>query len=272
MTLIQTIIFAIVQGITELFPVSSVAHGVLTPYFFGWNLDPKFLKEHFLPFLVMLHLGTAISLLLFFGSEWVQIIKSILSPKAGQRKLLYLLIAGTVPAAIIGLLFEAPLRHIFSNVTNAAFFLILNGVLLYWGEKWRANGRKNMKDLTYKQAIIIGFFQSLALLPGFSRSGATMTAGFWMGLKHEDSARFSLLLATPIILGASVLEIPKLVHADIAGLFFTSIIGGIASGIAAFISIWVLMKWFRTHEIKAMGPFAWYCWILGLGVLLSQYI
>ena len=271
MTIFQTIIFAIVQGVTELFPISSVAHGVLTPYFFQWELNPEFLKEHFLPFLVMLHLGTAIALLLYFGTEWTNIIASLFRQDHENRKLLFLILIGTIPAGLIGIILNTPLRHMFSNVSSAAFFLILNGFLLYWGEKLQGKGQKLINDLTYRQAAIIGLFQALALIPGFSRSGATMTAGFWMGLKHADSARFSMLLATPIIIGAGIVEVPKIMHTGFAGLFEVSLIGAIVSGIAAFISVWALMKWFHTNEINAMRPFSWYCWLVGIGVLVSQF-
>lgn len=272
MTILQTLIFAIVQGITELFPISSVAHGVLTPYFFGWNLDPQFLKEHFLPFLVMLHLGTAIALLLFFGTEWTNIIASLFRRDDESRKLLCLILVGTIPAGLIGIVFETPLRHLFSNVSSAAFFLIINGFLLYWGERLRGKGQKHINDLNYRQAAVIGLFQALALIPGFSRSGATMTAGFWTGLKHEDSARFSMLLATPIIVGAGIVEVPKLMHTGLGDLLQISLIGGVASGIAAFISVWALMKWFHTNEITAMRPFAWYCWLIGIGIIVSLFM
>jgi Uncharacterized bacitracin resistance protein len=272
MTILQTIIFAIVQGVTELFPISSVAHGVLTPYFFQWNLSPDFLKEHFLPFLVMLHLGTAVALLLFFGTEWLQIISSIFTGDKASRKLLWIIVVGTLPAAIIGLVLESPLRHMFSNVTSAATFLVVNGIILYWGENLKKHGQKEIDELSYRQAIVIGLFQALALVPGFSRSGATMTAGFWMGLKHGASARLSMLLATPIIIGAGILEVPKLLHTGTTGLLQTSLIGGVTAGIAAYLSVWTLMKWFHSNEVTAMRPFAWYCWIVGLGVLASQFI
>lgn len=269
MTILQTVVFAIVQGITELFPISSVAHGVLTPYFFHWNLDSNFLKEHFLPFLVMLHLGTAIALLLFFGTEWTKIIASIFKNDKENRKLLYLILVGCIPAGLIGVTLEKPLRMIFSNVSSAAFFLIINGFLLYWGEKMRGQGRKNINELSYKEAAVIGLFQALALVPGFSRSGATITAGFWTGLKHSESARFSMLLATPIIIGAGILEVPKLLHTGLGDLLQISLIGGVLSGTAAFISVWALMKWFHSNEISAMRPFAWYCWLVGAGVIMS---
>lgn len=270
MDIFQTIIFALVQGITELFPISSVAHGVLTPYFFSWNLSPEFLKEHFLPFLVMLHLGTAVALLLFFGSEWTKIIVSLFKSDKEDRRLLYLILVGCIPAGLIGIVLEKPLRSMFSNVTSAALFLFVNGFILYWGEKMRGKGHKNIDNLSYREAAIIGLFQALALVPGFSRSGATMTAGFWTGLKHAESARFSMLLATPIIIGAGIVEVPKLLHSGLGDLLQTSIIGGIVSGIAAFISVWALMKWFHTNEISAMRPFAWYCWLVGAGVFISR--
>lgn len=272
MTILQTVVFALVQGITELFPISSVAHGVLTPYVFQWSLSPDFLKEHFLPFLVMLHLGTAIALLIFFGTEWIQIIGSLFTRDKTARKLLWIIIAGTFPAAIIGLVLESPLRHMFSNVTSAAAFLIVNGLILYWGEKLKGRGQKEIQDLSYGQAVIIGLFQALALIPGFSRSGATMTAGFWLGLKHGASARLSMLLATPIIIGAGIIEVPRLMHTNTTGLLQISVLGGIASGIAAYISVWLLMRWFRTNEVAAMRPFAWYCWLVGIGVLLTSSI
>lgn len=270
MTIFQTVVFALIQGLSELFPVSSVAHGVLTPYIFGWSLDPEFLKEHFMPFVVMLHLGTAVALLIFFGSEWISIIQSLFTGNSKYRRLLKLIIAGTVPAAVIGFIFEKTIRHMFSDVTNAAAFLVINGFLLYWGEKLRNRGRKEIEELSYGQAAVVGLFQSLALIPGFSRSGASMTAGFWMGLKHEASVRFSLLLATPIIVGAAILEIPKLIHTNVAGLFAISLTGGVISGIAAFISVWLLMRWFHTNEITAMRPFAIYCWLLGGGIVISK--
>jgi Uncharacterized bacitracin resistance protein len=272
MTVIQTIVFAIVQGITELFPISSVAHGVLTPYFFHWNLSPEFLKENFLPFLVMLHLGTATALLIFFGTEWVQIVGSLFTGDKTARKLLWIIVVGTFPAALIGFIFEAPLRHLFSSVTSAAAFLVVNGLILYWGERVKRQGRREIQDLSYGQAAVIGLFQALALVPGFSRSGATMTAGFWMGLKHGASARLSMLLATPIIIGAGIVEIPKLLHATTAGLFQVSLVGGVAAGVAAYISVWVLMRWFHVNEVTAMRPFAWYCWLVGLGVLASRFL
>lgn len=269
MNIFQVIVFAVIQGVSELFPVSSVAHGVLTPFVFGWNLSPDFLKEHFLPFLVMLHLGTACALLVFFRHDWLEMLASCFNP--GKRKTLALVVAGTLPAAVIGFLFEKPLRHMFSNVTSAAVFLIINGILLYLGEKMRGKGTKELEELTYSQAVIVGLFQSLALIPGFSRSGASITAGFGVGLRHEAAAKFSMLLATPIICGAAVLEVPKLARAGMSGLFATSLLGGAVAGVVAFLSVWALMRWFKKHEFNAMIPFAVYCFLAGVTVLTVSF-
>ncbi|WP_407308140.1 undecaprenyl-diphosphate phosphatase [Desulfosporosinus sp. SB140] len=273
MSFFQTFIIAIIQGITELFPISSVAHSVLTPYIFHWNLDPQFLKVNFLPFMVMLHLGTALALFTYFGREWIDIVKSIFSSnRKSARRLLRLIIIGSIPAGLIGVILEKPLTNIFSNVTSASFFLIINGFLLFFGEKIRKRGTRGIKKLSYRQAFVIGLFQSLALIPGFSRSGASMSAGFMSGLKHEEAARFSMLLATPIILGASLLEIPKLFRSGVHGLLQMSLVGGLLAGIFAYISVWILMRWFKKNEITAMRPFAYYCWIVGGVILITRVI
>ncbi|MEI9985428.1 MAG: undecaprenyl-diphosphate phosphatase [Aliidongia sp.] len=268
MTLLQTIVLAIIQGITELFPISSVAHAVLTPWAFGWPLDPEFLKEHFLPFVVLLHLGTAVALLLFFWRDWLDFAGSLVRGDAPTaRRELLLVIIGTVPAALIGFVLEKKLRALFPSITSAAFFLVVNGVILYLGERLRGRGSKSLSELGYGQALLIGLAQSLALVPGFSRSGASIVAGFWTGLTHESSARFSMLLATPIIAGASLLEIPKLVHSADPQILEAAAIGGVVAGVVAYLSVWALMGWFKRHEINAMRPFAIYCWVVGALVL-----
>ena len=268
MTLFQTFIFAIIQGIAELFPISSVAHGVLTPYILHWNLSQDFLNEHFLPYLVMLHIGTALALLIFFWREWLEIIRSLFTNS--QKHLLILVIIGSIPAGLIGLVLEKPLTHLFGNVTSAAFFLIVNGLLLYYGEKTRSRGWKKIDDLTYGETLAVGLFQALALVPGFSRSGASMTAGFWAGLKHEEAVRFSMILATPLIAAAGLLEVPKLAKTGVHGLWQMALIGGLLAGVFAYISVTILIRWFKKNEIGAMKPFAYYCWIVGSLVLISR--
>jgi undecaprenyl-diphosphatase len=268
MTFVQTLLLAIIQGITELFPISSVAHAVLTPFIFHWNLPPEFLKTHFLPFVVMLHLGTAVALIVYFWRDWCEFAYSLGDSRAGiQRQVLLRVIVGTIPAVIIGFALEKPLTRLFASVLSAAIFLIVNGVLLYLGEKVR-RGTKNIENIGYVDALLVGCAQSLALVPGFSRSGASMIAGFWVGLSHVESARFSMLLATPINLGASVLEITKLHQGAIGGMFAIALFGGMIAGVVAFLSVWALMSWFRRHEFNAMLPFAVYCWLLGAVVLI----
>jgi len=271
MTILQTLILAIVQGITELFPISSAGHAVLAPYILRWHLSPTFLNKNFLPFVVMMHLGTSIALFIFFWKDWKGVIKSIFNSKS-SKKLLLLIIVGTIPAAIIGFIFNSKLTSLFGSALAASIFLILNGFILFVGESTTSRGKKSIEDLSYGQAAIIGLFQSLGLIPGFSRSGSSMTAGFWMGLEHEESARFSMLLATPIIAGASVLEIPKLFKTANRPLLHSAIIGGFAAGICALISVNILMRWFNKKEVNAMRPFSFYCWIVGGLVLISHFL
>lgn len=268
MTLLQTLLLAIIQGITELFPISSVAHAVLTPYLLHWDLDPQFLKEHFLPFVVLLHLGTAVALLIYFWRDWFDFARGVFDHRAdvAQREFL-LVIVGTVPALLIGFVLEKPLRALFSSVTSAAFFLAVNGVILFVGERWRGRGDKPLSELGYGQALLIGMAQALALVPGFSRSGASIVAGFWAGLTHEASARFSMLLATPLILAATLYEAPKLMHGVGADFLGVAALGGLVAGLVAYGSVWALMSWFKRHEINAMRPFAIYCWVVGALVL-----
>lgn len=275
LNLIQTIILSIIQGLTELFPVSSVAHNVLAPYVFHWNLSQEFLKQKFLPFVVMLHLGTAVALLLYFGKEWIRLILSIFNWKKNGFRLLVLLVVATIPAGIIGVVLQHPLTRLFSSVTSASIFLIVNGFFLFFGEKLKSKGTKEIEELTMGQAVVIGLFQSLALVPGFSRSGSSMVAGFWTGLKHEAAAKFSMLLATPIIAGAAILEVPKLMKSGsthLPGLMTHSLIGGVLSGVFALISVWILMHWFKKNEISAMRPFAYYCWAVGIIILISKFV
>ncbi|MBX6394475.1 MAG: undecaprenyl-diphosphate phosphatase [Alicyclobacillaceae bacterium] len=278
MTWVQALWFAVVQGITELFPVSSVAHAVLLPAVFRWPVDP----EGLLPFTVMLHLGTALALLLFYWREWLGLVGSLFHRRAPEkRKVFFLVVAATLPAAIIGGLFEKPLRAHFPSAASAAFFLMVNGVILWVGDRqrrrvaarsrmfrWAGREDEQIARLGYGQSLLIGLAQCLALIPGFSRSGMTMIAGLYAGLGYEAAARFAFLLATPIILGAGVLEVPKLLHDQHRDLLGPALVGGVAAGIAAFLSVWILTRYFQHREIRAFRPFAIYCLAMGLAALL----
>lgn len=269
MTQLQAIILAIVQGITELFPISSLGHAVVLPAVLGWSVDEN--AEGFLPFLVVMHLGTALALLLYFWRSWLDFASAVLirrGPRAeAERRLFLRVVVATIPAAVIGLLFEHMLRKGFGAPKLAAAFLIVNGVMLFVVERWKGRTVRSLDRLRWIDAVVIGFCQCLALIPGLSRSGATMAGGYLAGLDHEDSARFSLLTATPIILAAGVLEAPKLLHHGAAGFSETAILAGVVAGVMAFLSTAALMRWFRGHETRGFDPFAYYCWFAGAASL-----
>ncbi len=270
MTAFQAIIMAIVQGISELFPISSLGHAVILPALLGWkNVDEA--SDSFLPFLVVLHLGTAAALLLYFWRTWFDFATAILvrrGPKAeGERRIFWRVVVATIPAVIVGFLLEKELKRAFGAPVLAAGFLIANGVMLFAAERLRRGRHERpLSRLRWMDAVIIGLCQCLALIPGFSRSGATMAGGYLSGLDHEDAARFSFLTATPVILGAGVLEVPKLLHAhDKFG--GVAIVSGVIAGVVAFISTAFLMRWFRQVESRAFDPFALYCAVAGAGAL-----
>jgi undecaprenyl-diphosphatase len=185
---------------------------------------------------------------------------------------------------IIGFAFQKALQHLFGVPLIAAVFLIVNGFLLFAGERLRRrvagaravspvavgseDGFGTLPRLSWSGAFMIGLWQCTALIPGISRSGATMVGGLLAGLHHKDSARFSFLIATPIICGAAVLEVPKLLHNETSGgITGISIVAGIVAGVTAYASIAFLMHYFRKHDFEALDPFAWYCWLVGAGTL-----
>jgi undecaprenyl-diphosphatase len=261
---------------TELFPVSSLGHAVILPSVFGLGIDQR--APEFLPFLVVLHLGTAAALLLYFWRDWLDIAAGLFGrPSAARdasRRVLFLMIVATLPAAVIGYLFEHKLRDLFGVPTIAALFLLANGFLLFAGERlrksraWRG-GDDDIAHLTWKGALAVGLWQCTAFLPGISRSGATMVGGLLCGLSHRASAHFSFLIATPVILGAAILEVPKLLHHTAApGMAMVSAVGGGVAGVTAFASIAFLMHYFGKRDFEALDPFAYYCWVVGGGSLL----
>ena len=262
----QAIFMAILQGLTELFPVSSLGHAVVLPRLLGWDLDENAVT--FLPFLVVLHVGTATALLLYFWRDWISLLLGILgrgSPdeRRAQWRLLVLIVVATIPAVILGFGLRKPLGALFGAPVVAAAFLIVNGVLLFVGERLRRRGGdQELGDMSWRGALLIGLMQSTALIPGISRSGATMVGGLWIGLRHRAAAHFSFLIATPIILGAAVLEVPKLMRegAHINGIAW---LAGLVAGVTAFLSVAFLMHYFKRHDFDALDPFAYYCWAAG---------
>ena len=224
------------RGSPSCFRISSLGHAVILPKLLGWPVDEN--AEGFLPFLVVMHLGTALALLLYFWRSWVDFASAVLfrrGPRAeAERRLFMRVVVATIPAAVIGLALEHLLRKGFGAPKLAAAFLIVNGVLLFAAERWKGRSERSLDRLSWLDALFIGLWQCLALIPGLSRSGATMAGGYLTGLDHEDSARFSLLTATPIILAAGVLEAPKLLHHHGAGGFSEiALIAGAVAGVTA---------------------------------------
>jgi undecaprenyl-diphosphatase len=269
MNALHAIYFALIQGATELFPVSSLGHAVIVPALLHWHIDQA--APSFLPFVVMLHVGTATALLLYFWRTWWDMLLGILgrgTPEAvaAYRGLLLRLIIATLPAVVIGFALKKPIRHLFASPVIAAVFLIANAVLLILGERLRRRrAATGFGQLTMMDALIIGFFQCLAFLPGISRSGAAIVGGLTRGVDHEGAARFAFLMATPVIAGATVVEVPKLVHNhQIHGLLGFALIAAIVAGITAFVSTAFLMRYFRDNDQWALKPFAAYCAIFGL--------
>ena len=277
MDMLQALIIAVLQGATELFPVSSLGHAVVLPALLHWGTDQR--SPEFLPFLVMLHLGTATALLGYFWKDWWAIGTGVLGIGGAHqvqesRRVFVLVVIATIPAVIVGFTLEKFVRGLFGSPVIAASFLIVNGLLLLFGERLRGRGTadRHLSTLSRMDAFTIGCWQCTALIPGISRSGATIVGGLLRGINHEGSAHFSFLIATPIILGATVLEVPHLLHAHVPpGVLLMSAIAAVVAGITALLSTAFLMRYFRQHDSWALNPFAYYCLLVGaisLGLLL----
>ena len=275
----QAILMGALQGFSELFPVSSLGHSVILPKLLGWSVNQN--DNFFIIFLVATHLATALVLLGFFYKDWFLIIKGIfrsikireINSVDNYAKLGWLIVIGTIPAGILGLLFQDKLKTLFASPNLVAIFLILNGLMLFGAELLRKKKEglntnnstevisENINEITWSQSVKIGLAQCLALIPGFSRTGSTIGGGLLIGLNHKDAARFSFLLATPIIFAASVLKLPKLITSGDAGTIGPILVGSIVAAITAFLSVSFLTKYFET---KKLTPFAIYCVAIGV--------
>lgn len=278
MDALHAMLIAILQGATELFPVSSLGHAVVLPSLVNWAIDQR--SPEFLPFLVLLHLGTAIALLAYFWRDWLALALGVLGVPGPERtresrRVFMLIIVATIPAVVIGFLLEKFVRGLFGSPAVAASFLIVNGVMLLATERLRTRtaGARPMETLGVVDAVVIGFWQCLALIPGISRSGATIVGGLLRGVDHAGSAHFSFLIATPIIIGATVLEVPHLLHESVPpGVFQTAALAAVVAGVTAWLSTAFLMRYFRRHEETGLNPFGIYCIAFGavsLGFILS---
>ena len=263
MSLSFLIFLSVLQGVTELFPVSSLGHTLLVPALFGMHIDKH--APQLLPFLVALHLGTAFALLWYFRTRWIALIGGFFASLSGRRNddghMMWALIIGTIPAGLVGLVLEKRLERVFHDLRIVAVALIVNGILLWLGDRLqRARAHRAPEKLTFRQAFLVGLAQIGALIPGFSRSGLTMIAGNGAGLTAEKAAEFSFLLGTPIIFAAGILELPKLFHAP--GQLADALLGGVLTAIAAYLSVRFLMRYFEGRG--RLASFGVYCVIAGV--------
>jgi undecaprenyl-diphosphatase len=275
----RAIVLGLLQGVSELFPISSLGHTVIPPSLLGWNIHQN--APYFLSFLVATHLATALVLLGFFWHDWVRIVKGIgrslrdrgIDPADADAKLGWLLVVGTIPAGLLGLLLQDTLRKAFASASLAAAFLIGNGILLYGAELLRRRAPETAEDddvriarqVTWRDSFIIGAAQSLALIPGFSRSGAAMGGSLFVGLSNKDAARFAFLLATPLIGAAALLKLPELFGSTGNGVRGQALVASLCSALTAYLAIRFLMRYFET---KTLTPFAVYCFLAGLAASL----
>jgi undecaprenyl-diphosphatase len=300
MTFLQAIVIGLMQGVTELFPVSSLGHSVLVPHWIGGSWaslvgDESQGESPYLAFIVVLHVATALALLVFFWREWVLIVKGLFRSIARRKietvheRMAWLLVIATIPAGLTGLLLEHELRVLFAKPLAAAIFLTANAFILFAGEALRrrtvaAGGREASHEVPVgdeptgdeidevvvtqvrpRDAAWIGLAQVLALFAGISRSGVTMVAGMVRGLDHEQSVRFAFLLATPIILAAGLLKIPDFTGPLGDGIRGQALAGAVAAFIGALIATKFLTRYFKTNKLT---PFAWYCLIAGVASII----
>jgi len=281
MTLWQALFMGLLQGATELFPVSSLGHAVLIPSLLHWSFKQS--DPSFVPFLVLLHLGTAGALLFIYRMQWVDIVRGFFTAAVRGRiekpseRLAMLLLVGTIPAGILGVFLEHELKSLFASPVAAASFLTANGFMMLGFEVLRRRAEKRVavtamtrveqeesfavaEQISFKAAALVGACQALALLPGISRSGVTIGGGLMAGLRHQEAARFSFLLATPIIAAAGVLEIPQLIASDVPLAEYLA--AAVLSGTAAYLSARFLLRYFRSGRLD---PYGWYC--VGAGII-----
>jgi undecaprenyl-diphosphatase len=315
LNLFQVIVLALLQGIAELFPISSLGHTVILPALLHWQINQQ--APAYLAFVVLLHFGTAAALLFFYWRDWLRLLRALWASLARGKlsddpdeRFIWLIIVGTVPAVVLALLFEQPLRENFGHPRTAALLLAANGLLMLAGEVLRrrqsataharlvgagrsrvsqedgagepvsvsqqdADGApmqeysasqeyKDVDQLGWRGALIVGLFQSLALFPGISRSGATMVGGLVLGLRHHEAMRYAFMLATPIIIAASLKTTPDLLAPAGRSTLGYAVLGCIISAVAAYLSVRFLDRYFQT---KRLDPFAYYCLVAGIGAL-----
>jgi len=284
----QAVVLGLLQGVTELFPISSLGHTVIFPSLFGWHklVAAQSASESFwLAFVVLLHVGSALGLLAYFWRDWVEIITAFFHTLVTRKistpteRLAWLIIIASIPAAVLGLALEHTLRTITAKPEIASIFLVVNGFLLLGAEQARRraavrelavregakpDGGRQLGTLDFREAGIIGVAQSTALVAGISRDGVCMGAGLSRGLDHSDSARFAFLLATPIILGAGIVKIGDITGPLGAGVRGQALVACLVAAVAALFTVRFLVRWFRS---RTLTPFAVYCLLFGTAMV-----
>ena len=261
MDIFQSAVLGLVQGLGEFLPISSSAHLVLVPWLFQWK-DPG------LTFDIALHIGTLIAIILYFWRDWLDLIgKGLTRPKEREGKLFWYPVLATIPGAAFGYLLEHKAETVFRNPVLIAFMLILLGCMLYFADQ---KGKKqiDMEHISLRISFLIGLSQALAIIPGVSRSGITMTTAMAMGMTRKGAARFSFLLSAPIIFGAAAIKIPKIIaNPSLIDIHF--IVGMAVACLFGLVSIGFLLRYVQT---KTFLPFAWYRFILGSIVIVTAFI
>jgi undecaprenyl-diphosphatase len=285
----QAIVLGLLQGVTELFPISSLGHTVLFPTLFGWNELVKFQsrpESPWLAFVVMLHVGSAVGLLIYFWRDWIDIVKAFFRTLGKRRietpteRLAWLIIASSIPTGILGLALEHPIRVALAKPISAAIFLMVNGVILISAERLRrradvravalregapAEGFRRLDTLEFREAGVLGLAQSGGLVPGISRDGMVMSAGLLRGLDNADAARYSFLLATPIILAAGIFKLSDLTGPLGNGIRGQAVVAAACAAVAGIFSVHYLLRYFKTRNLI---PFGIYCIVFGLAMVI----
>jgi len=288
-TTFQAIVLGVLQGVTELFPISSLGHTVIFPNLFGWHNIVAWQSQTespWLAFVVMLHVGSAVGLLIYFWRDWVQITKAFFATLGKRRaetpteRLAWLIIFATIPVGIFGLALEHTIRVALAKPLAASFFLVVNGLILLGAERYRRrrevrelairegakpSGARRLDTLEYREAGVVGVAQSSALIAGISRDGMCMSTGLVRGLDNSDSARFAFLLATPPILLAGIYKLPDLTGPLGAGLRGEAVIAAVSAGIAAVFSVHFLTRYFKHNNLT---PFGIYCIVFGCAMVI----
>lgn len=272
MTLLQAIILGIIQGATEFIPISSSGHLVLAPHYLGWEINP----EIFFGFSVLVQVSTLFAVIVYFRSDLLEIVIAFIAAlktnkwKDSPNAMLgvYLILA-TIPAGVAGLFLQNIVEEAFGNILGTSIFLILTGLILFIGDYLQTRSTTKT-SLTWVDSIIIGFFQVLAIFPGISRSGATISGGLTRGLERREAARFSFLMSIPIMLAAGLLAVVDLIQSPITSSQMSIfIVGFIVSGITGYISIRWLLSFLATKTMKLFGI---YCIALGTLTITAIYI